>query len=88
MYWRLMRRRLGLGDPLVADRFALWGVGIGLGSLGILAGAASTVFGWFVPVLAQHADFVISLLGLAAAALLLLAFMPPQAYVRWRHQPH
>ncbi|HTY17150.1 MAG TPA: hypothetical protein VMH82_05405 [Myxococcota bacterium] len=73
------RVRLGLGDPLVADRFLLWGIGT-LSVIGIwvhaytreLLGATS----------ADGEYLVVALLGGLCAAAIWLAFFPPKAYVR------
>lgn len=74
------RLRLGLSDPLVANRFLLWGVGT-LAALGVwlhalwreLSGAGSV----------EEAYLVIALLGGACAVSIWLAFFPPRAYRRW-----
>jgi hypothetical protein len=84
LYQRTMQRRvrLGLGDPVVADRMWLWS----------LAGAATTVL-WLVAGVArtvggaaglQHPLTleVIALMGFVASITNWLVFMPPQAYVR------
>ena len=81
-YHGLMRRRsaLGLADPVIANRFLVWGAGAGLST-------ALTV----VPVLmsmAGRSDDPLSLLATTAAGLVnavvwWLSFMPPAAYLRW-----
>ena len=83
-WWRMMRRRgrLGMGNPVVENRFLLWGVGIGAAALG-------SVVGLVVPMLTSltSMDPVLqlssSLHGLAAAVAMWLAFLPPPAYLRW-----
>jgi hypothetical protein len=81
-YRALLVRRipLGLADPLVADRFLLWGV------ISLLAIAS------LVPGLASHFErapdptlvrLVVGLLGLASSTALYFAFLPPASYARW-----
>jgi hypothetical protein len=73
------RLRLGLSDPLVADRFLLWGIGT-LSVIGIwvhtytreLLGATS----------ADGEYLVVSVLGGLCATAIWLAFFPPLAYRR------
>jgi hypothetical protein len=81
-YYGLMRRRLALGlaDPVIVNRFLVWGAGAGLST-------ALTV----VPVLSSMAGRVDDpLAGMATAAagvlnalVWSLTFTPPRAYVRW-----
>jgi hypothetical protein len=84
-YWTLMRRRvrLGLGDPVVANRFLLWGIGAGAAGIGSFIGiAAQLVTG----ATAGEASWVMvssSLHGLVAAVALWLAFVPPAFYRRY-----
>jgi hypothetical protein len=78
-HWQLARRRvrIGLGDPLTANRFLLWGVAM-LAALGI----------WCHGLWQEVAEtrntteyfLVIALLGGACTLSLWLAFFPPQAY--------
>jgi hypothetical protein len=83
-YAHLMRKRVrfGLAEPLVADRFRLWGVahltaavmldGFTLGAmLWVQRDASSEVFTW------TGAGF-----GLCTAILFTLSFFPPAVYVR------
>jgi hypothetical protein len=84
-YWVLMRRRLRLGiaDPVVANRFLLWGIGAGaagVGSLlGILVQLATGLTALEIPaVMASNSAF-----GFTAAVTMSLAFLPPAAYTRW-----
>jgi hypothetical protein len=81
-YHGALRRRaaMGLGDPLVANRVLLWGIGT-LGSAG--AGAVHFV----TQLLGIHA-LPSSLVGVVSTCVLVtacaewLAFFPPQAYLR------
>ena len=83
-YWRLMRRRaaLGMGDPVVSNRFLLWGLGIGAAGWGSLVAI-------MVPLVANvtatdpNLQLSSSLHGLVAAVAMWLAFLPPQRYLRW-----
>jgi hypothetical protein len=82
-YHGLMRRRLALGlaDPVVTDRFRLWGIASAATVAGFaifLAGRlAGPHMGESPPVLAAT-----SCVGLVAATSLWLAFLPPAAYLR------
>ncbi len=81
LYYRSARRRamLGLTDPVVANRFALWGIYsgtyggvqlsflIGLASAGEYTGLAGL-------------DIALTLIGVSA---LWLAFFPPRVYAAW-----
>jgi hypothetical protein len=84
-YYGRMRRRLALGlaDPVVTNRFFVWGAGQGAASLVVLALfvmmltrgeilAADPLVGWFV-----------TLAGLVNALVWWLTFTPPTAYLRW-----
>lgn len=83
LYWRRMRRRLrlGLADPVVANRFLLWGTAL---CLGLLAATVNPVIhavpreGWTRPLIG-----VASALATAAAACTWLTFFPPPAYLSW-----
>jgi hypothetical protein len=85
LYWKRMRRRLrlGLADPLVTNRFLLWGLGsaaaflgsaIGLALVAITGTSSLEIPGW---------NAIISLHGLAAAIAMWLAFQPPTRYRRF-----
>lgn len=82
-YHALMRRRarLGLADPVVVNRFLLWGLGAGAAGVGSLVGTVAQLalgmsareLGWVTMSSSLH--------GLVAAIALWLAFLPP---ARWR----
>jgi hypothetical protein len=89
-YHRVMCRRLqlGLADPLIVNRFLLWGIGAlaawgiyGVVILNIVTGRADAadagVFHSTVPAL------VTSLLGCTSGATMGLAFFAPPMYHRW-----
>ena len=85
LYWRLMRRRLALGlaDPLVTNRFLLYGVGIGSAGVGsIVSVAAQELLG---KGMAEMPLLMLSnsLFGLLAAVCMGVAFLPPRAWRRW-----
>lgn len=98
-YWRLMRRRLrlGLADPLLTNRFLLWGVWAG--SVFVMAQADPVARVWYVlkvgtptgalmdPELARPIVVALvsatSILGIIVALILLLSFFPTPGYRRW-----
>jgi hypothetical protein len=81
--WSRLRRRLALGlaDPVVCQRVALWGIA---SFASATIGAASTIAGLLGINFAASAfgAAVTAPLGLAAAASLWLAFLPPAPYLR------
>jgi hypothetical protein len=88
-YYVLMRRRLrlGLADPLVTNRFLLWGLGIGSAGVGSLI---TVVYILVTGHDMQELNWLTlsnSLFGLAAAVLMWIAFLPPTAYRRWIARP-
>jgi hypothetical protein len=89
-YARLMQRRIrfGLAEPIVADRFYLWGfahICFSLMLLLVMGGVKLHLSG------AKFADFC-TLAGFAfalfAAVLLTLSFFPPNRYVRYVEKRH
>lgn len=80
-YYRLMLRRVryGIADPVVANRFALWGVASFL-SLLMLTGMQMVRWFGFETTAGDIALTVGSLAGAPAAALFWLTFFPPQRY--------
>jgi len=87
-YYALMRRRLGLGlvDPMVTNRFFLWGTG----SLG----TAFAVWTASVPLLLMRGSeaalawtpviqIATATVGVATVIVYSLTFFPPAAYRRW-----
>jgi len=85
-YRALLRRRipLGLADPLVADRFGMWGW-TGVFGLGSITPAVFAQLSGGDPNTPGH-HLVVGLCGLASSAALYLAFLPPAAYVGWVRQ--
>lgn len=84
-WFALMRRRgrIGLADPVVTNRFLLWGIAAGAAALGSLVGTLAPMItgtpqreiGWLTMSSSLH--------GLVAAVAMWLAFVPPRAYLRW-----
>jgi len=78
---KLVRRLvLGLGDPVVSNRFVLWGC------FGVFSGAGSisiAILLWLGVDVAMEAagTLAISVTGIGQAVCLYLAFMPPKAYL-------
>jgi hypothetical protein len=90
VYHRKLRRRvrLGLAEPLVVDRFLLWGLGSLARALLVVVGPVSE--SWFQRLDAETRLAVsavelalVSLLGLAASLAYWLTFNPTTSYVRW-----
>lgn len=91
-YFALLQRRVrvGMGEPAVADRMRLWGVGSVARSILVVAGPLATRY---VNTLADSEAArlaagaavlaVASLLGLVTSGTYWLAFQPPRAYLRW-----
>jgi hypothetical protein len=84
-YWGMMRRRvrIGLADPVVTNRFLLWGIGAFAAGFGSLVGNAaqaasglpSTEIPWVLASSSAH--------GFVAAVAMWLAFLPPAPYLRF-----
>jgi len=82
--WAQARRRLrlGLADPLVVNRFLLWGW-IGVASLLSTAPSLAITLAGGNGATSAAARLCTALGGLAASLALQLAFLPPAAYRRW-----
>ena len=80
--YRLARRRyaLGLGDPVVANRFLLWGV-VGLVQVVITSVSVVLHFRGAGMMGSPVALFIMAVGGLVGAVFLILTFLPPKAYV-------
>jgi hypothetical protein len=86
LYYRAMKRRmrLGLADPIVTNRFALW-AGAGVGGLVVLSTSLPPTF--LDPV--EHEIWLnldllfFSLAGFAASGFYWLTFFPPVRYREW-----
>lgn len=80
-YWRLLRRRLrlGLADPVLVDRFRLFGVSMAFGLLSNLGAVALQIAG--IELVGTAIGTVAVSPALVAAVALWLAFLPPRAYL-------
>jgi len=85
VYWGKMRRRarLGIADPLLANRFLLWGIGAGAAGLGSAIGVVAQLATGRPPLEQTWVTMSSSLHGLVSASALWLAFVPPRAYREW-----
>jgi hypothetical protein len=82
--WSRLRRRLrlGLADPVVAERVLLWAVA----SLAAAIISATSTIAGFLDINFAATTFgaaVTAPLGLIAAGSMWLAFLPPAGYLRW-----
>lgn len=82
-YWTLLRRRLplGLADPVIVNRLALWS----LGSIAVVVGFVAFGMARLADVNPAASPAVLatsSVAGLVAGVALWLAFAPPAAYLR------
>jgi hypothetical protein len=84
-YYGPMRRRarLQLADPVLANRFLLWGLGIGAAGVGSLVGNVAMLVTGSALAELNGVTLSNSLFGLASAVLMWIAFLPPAAYRRW-----
>lgn len=84
-YARLMSRRVrfGLAEPLVADRFYLWGLAHVCFAIMLLLIMAGVILHFSGADFARLCTFFGFSLGLLAALPLTLSFFPPQRYVEY-----
>jgi hypothetical protein len=88
-YLQLRRRvRVGLADPVVTDRFLLWGLGSLARPIMILLGPVaeyglSHTSGAFLSAVPPTALGLASILGLGTSVAFWLAFVPTAPYRRW-----
>jgi hypothetical protein len=86
-YWRLMRRRsaLGLANPLVTNRFVLWGIGSLFTAVAIWTASAPFFFidrPELMQALAPTIHLATATAGLVSISCSYLAFLPPAWYRR------
>jgi len=83
-YWRVTQQRvaLGLADPLVSASFLAWGISLGAGALGFALIWTALVALEPGEHLGVGVQLALSACGIAAAAGLYFAFLPPKAYAR------
>jgi len=92
-YFTMMRRRakLGLADPVVANRFLLWGLGIGAAGIGTAISVTAQLYTGQSMLEIPWVMVSNSLHGFTAAVLMWVAFIPPGFYRRFiesrSHQP-
>ena len=82
--YAMMRRRarFGFGDPIVCDRFMLFGLMSLISLAGILLNTVAMSAG--VDVMNNTGlQIVSSIIGLMQSALIVLAFAPPRSYLDW-----
>jgi hypothetical protein len=84
-YYGQMRRRkaLGLADPVVTNRFLVWGAGEAVASLVVLALFVTTAVDTETTISHPLVQLLMTLAGLVNALVWWLSFMPPKAYLRW-----
>jgi hypothetical protein len=84
-YHAQMRKRqaLGLADPVVTNRFFVWGAGEGVSSLLVLALFVATAVHGETSIGHPLVRVLMTLAGLVNALVWWLSFMPPEAYLRW-----
>jgi len=85
LYWSKMKRRekLGLADPVVVNRFLLWGVGAGFAGLGTGIGVTAEVVLGIPSLQIPWVVSTSSAFGFAAAVAIYLAFVPPARYIEF-----
>ena len=83
-YWRKLRRRmaLGLADPLVTNRIALWGIAMSGAFAANLFNMWSLRNGAAILQVGHIFNLVPAFAGLLAAGCLFFGFLPPAFYVR------
>jgi hypothetical protein len=84
-YYLLMRKRraLGLADPVVTNRFFVWGAGEGVASLVVLALLVAVMTRPGIASTDPVVSWLVTLAGLVNALVWWLAFTPPKSYLRW-----
>jgi hypothetical protein len=83
-YHLLLRRRLRLGmaEPVVTNRFALYAAAMGLA---VLTASLGWVYMWLRLEMVTHpvGGLLLFVLGTTSSSLMMLAFLPPHAYLAW-----
>lgn len=84
-WWRKLRRRLrlGLADPVVTNRFFLWGLGAGAAGVGTAIGVVAQMVTGTISLELPWVTLSSSLHGLTAAVAMWLAFLPTARYQRF-----
>ncbi|MDX1649572.1 MAG: hypothetical protein R3263_06935 [Myxococcota bacterium] len=83
-YWALLRRRqtLGLADPVVTNRFLLWGL-VAAFSFASLVGPTVAAVAGVDTTENPLVRLTTAVAGLVCSTALALAFTPPRAYLHW-----
>lgn len=84
-YYALLRRRmaLGLADPVVSNRFLLWGVSGVSATLGITVSTAMILLGKAGAGMHPVSMLAVGIAGFTSSVSLYLAFLPPAAWLRF-----
>jgi hypothetical protein len=84
-YFMKMRRRvrIGLADPVVANRFLMWAIGAFAAGWGTAVGIAAQLVTGTDITRSEGVMASSSLHGLVAAIAIALAFVPPRSYLRY-----
>jgi hypothetical protein len=82
-YYAAMRRRLALGlaNPVVTNRFLLWGIAMTAGVIVTLTSVFMTLSGMIGP--DSWPYLIIGIFSFVSPAAQWLAFFPPRAYCEW-----
>ena len=82
-YYAAMRRRLALGlaDPVVTNRFLLWGVAMSAGVIASLSGLFMTISGMVNP--GAWPYLVLGISTTISPVAQWFAFFPPRSYCEW-----
>ncbi len=83
-YARVLQRRMsiGLAEPVVVDRVRLWGIAMALSTVMSTLTIAASVAGIDL-ISTLSGAVIVGGLGFVAASAIYLAFLPPEAYMRW-----
>jgi hypothetical protein len=86
-YHSAMRRRLvlGLADPVVTNRFLLWGIAMGAGVITASTGLFMTLSGIVAP--GAWPYLVLGTFATISPVAQWLAFFPPRGYCKWVQGP-
>lgn len=84
-YYALLRRRmaLGLADPVVCNRFLLWGVSGVSATLGIAVSTAVVLLGKSGAGMHPVSMLAVGIAGFTSSVSLYLAFLPPATWLRF-----
>jgi len=84
-YYRLMRRRqaIGLGDPVISNRFLLWAIGGVCGMLMMLTAVPPVLDPNSTHPMMAFDILAFSAFGIGFSVAYSLVFFPPAAYLQW-----